>query len=219
MTTHLKPRSPTTRPGVSRLQLAIVAALLPGLLTLSARSAAAQTQVAPPWTQCWILSASGGVASAASESGPLIGAAVSWDLTHRFGVEASSSWMNWGQDTTGAAVAITARIMVTDRRSVTPFVQGGIGAFVMTVDPSGSDVPDFYRRRLTPGSQFQKRTFTDPSAVIGLGVDVRASNRMSVRPVVDLTTVVRDGNTATVVTGRVEFAYYLQLPRITPTRR
>ena len=218
-TTVLNRRSNISVRGPSKRHVANTAAILAAFLTLFPQPAAAQTDVATPWNECWILSASAGVASTASETGPLLGAAVSWELTRRFSVEASSSWMKRADAVNAVSAAITARIMLSRRRTVTPFVQGGVGAFVMTIDPSRADVPEFYRDRLPSGSRFHQRTFTDPSAVIGVGVDVRASDRVYIRPVVDLITVLRDRSSMTVVTGRIEFAYYLQIPRITPSSR
>jgi hypothetical protein len=185
---------------------------------VAASPAAAQTSPASFWQQCWILSGSAGIASTASESSPLLGAAVSWHLTPRFGVEAGSAWLNPSHRQDAVAAAIAAQIMVTRPRRVTPFVRGGVGAYVMTVDPSDVNVPEFYRRRLAAGSRFTTRTFTDPSVVLGVGLDLKTSERFHVRPVFDVITVVRDGQSMTVMSGSVQVSYHLEMGRVTPAK-
>jgi hypothetical protein len=188
------------------------------LLLVATYPAAAQTSSASPWQQCWILSASAGIASTPQESSPLLGAAVSWHVTPRLGVEAGTAWVNPSHREDAVAAAIVAQIMVTRPRRVTPFVRGGVGAYVMTVDPAGANAPEFYRRRLATGSRFTTRTFTDPSVVLGVGLDLRSGERFHVRPVFDVITVLRDRQSMTVMSGSVQVSYHIEMGRVTPAK-
>jgi hypothetical protein len=177
----------------------------------------AQAQGISTWNRDWVVGASAGAASLPSDTTLALGAAVNWGLTPRIGIEASSTWLRRPGTDEAVAVAITSQVAVWRREAVTAFARGGVGAFVMTLN-TGDEIPEFYRARmasLPPGST---RAFTDPSVVIGAGVDLRMSRHLHLRPTVDFVTAVRDRRTMTVMMTAVQVAYHFETHRITPQR-
>jgi hypothetical protein len=196
----------------------LVRALALAALLAIPQGAAAQSLSSTSLNECWGIGIASGVSSVSSGSAATFGAAVRWDVSPRVGIEAGSSWINLSGRDDAVAVAIAAEINLTRRRAVMPFVRGGVGAYVMTVG-AAADAPEFYARRLRGMTARSQYTFTDPSLVVGSGVNLRVSRQIDLRPMVDLVTVVRDGRTHRVTTATVQLAYRFETARITPVRR
>jgi hypothetical protein len=198
-----------------RRHLVIASMLTLAAVAATARPASAQ---AVNWNENWVLGVSTGAASASSETGATLGAAVNWGLSSRVGLEASSTWLSRRGANEAVAVAITSQVVVWRREPVSAFARGGVGAFVMTLDTSSADIPEFYRNRIASLPAGSTRAFTDPSLVIGAGVDLRASRHLHVRPSIDFVTVLRDRRTMTVTMAAIQVAYHFESHRITPER-
>jgi len=193
--------------------------VLTAMLTLAAVIGAqpAQAQGISTWNRNWVIGASAGAASLSSDTQPTLGAAVNWGLTPRIGIEASSTWMRRPAADEALSVAMTSQVAVWRRESLTAFARAGVGAFVMTLN-TNDDIPEFYRTRMAALPSRSTRAFTDPSVVIGAGVDVRMSRHVHLRPSADVVTVVRDRRTMTVIMTAVQVAYHFETHRITPAR-
>jgi hypothetical protein len=128
------------------------------------------------------------------------------------------AWFDRGSTADAFSAALTAHVNLLTPRSVVPFVAGGVGLYRASFDAVDDSMPDFYRRRLDSDSG-TTRTFTDPSFVVGGGVNVFTSRHWSIRPSVDATIVFRDSESYVVTVAAVGVAYHFEDHPITPARR
>jgi hypothetical protein len=190
------------------------------LMTL-AGAASALAQQAPP-TSATSLSLTAGLAHADDAARPTIGGSARWELTPHLALEGAARWM----DRVGQPAANAGEISIVyglggRRDSAVPYVLGGIGLQHRAFE-RGSDmphVPQFYRRRLRPASTLSERqSFTDPTVVVGLGVDVALARTVTLRPDVRTVFVVRGGRHDTVFVATVGLGYRFEHKPVTPSR-
>jgi hypothetical protein len=193
------------------------------LVLVSGSAGAARAQVTPPenpWSRGTTIGLFGGVASAASRSGALAGGGVGWEVTPRFGLDGTATWIDRPREAEAFAATLSAHVAILDPGSVVPFVRGGIGLYRMSFATPRDEVPEFYRRRLGPGNTMRDvgRSFTDPSFVFGAGVNFYATRQIAIAPEVGAT-IVRGGGRSHVVTSvALGVAYHIEDHPITPTR-
>lgn len=191
------------------------------VLTLWASGgASAQTPQAPvPLSRGTTVNVFGGAASASSEIGPLGGVAFGWEVTPRLTVEGSASWLDRHRGAKAFAAELKALVNLVPGRSVVPFLQGGVGLYRATFDPSKGEPPDFYGGRVTANPVgTTTATFTDPSFVVGGGVNMFMTRHLAIRPDIDAK-IVRNHSQRYVVTAvSVHLAYHFEDHPITPSR-
>jgi len=188
------------------------------VLVLLSTTASAQTDPTT-WRRGTTLNLFGGFTGDSTDQAPVAGAAFGWEVTPRFGVEASGSWLEWGHEAHGFDAAMRALVPLRLSRSIAPFAAAGVGlhrAWFQVADPQ---MPEFYRRRIEeqPDAFGVTATFTDPSLVVGGGVNLFLSRQVAVRPEVDATIIMRDGQTRVLPTVRIHLAYHFEDHPITST--
>lgn len=192
------------------------------LLVFASSIIAAAQPVPPgnPWSHGTTIDAFAGMASASSNRGPLAGGAAGWEITPWFGLDGSAAWLDRSGTAEAFTAALTARANLRGGRTAVPFIKGGIGLYRASFDSSPDVLPDFYRRRLGAGGSALATsfTFTDPSFVIGGGVDVFRTRHIALHPEIQATVVTRQSRTYVVTTVTMHVAYHFEDHPITPAR-
>ena len=173
----------------------------------------------PPidWHRGTTLAGFVGAASAASDTDAAAGASIGWEVTPRFGVEGRGFWMRAGVDQEAFSATVAGRAAIRTGRPFVPFAALGVGLYYASFDSQATNVPSFYRDRMTsPGAP---HAFTDFALSFGGGVDVFLSRHLSLRPelTVLLATTTSDARAVTVYGA--QFAYHFEDHPITAQRR
>ena len=189
------------------------------MLGVSAPVAWAQKIAPPPnlWTHGTTVNLFAGTASASSETGPLAGGAVGWEVTRWVTVEGSGSWLNRRDNAEAFAADLKALINVAAARSVVPFVEGGIGLYPRLVRLVSRGPARRYQAR-TVAAAGDRVTFTDPSFIVGGGVNLIASRHVAIRPDVEAKIVRRNSESYVVTAVSIHLAYHFEDHPITRSR-
>ena len=172
----------------------------------------ASAQIAPPpnrWDHGTTLNVFAGAASASSETGPLAGGAFGWQITPWVSVEGSGTWLSRLNGAEAFAADLKTLVNVMAARPVAPFVEGGIGMYRASFDSSRGPLPDFYRAR-TSAEVGNISTFTDPSFIVGGGVNVFVGRHVAIRPDIEAKIVRRDSQSYVVTALSVHLAYHFE---------
>lgn len=200
-----------------RLQCAVLGVLV------AAATASAQTLTAPSgnmWSHGSTLNVFGGAAAASGDRATAGGGAFGWELTPRFALEGSGTWLDWGQGAHAFTAAMTAQVGLATPRPFIPFLAGGVGLYHASFNRVDGAMPGFYRRRM--GALFdmgRTTSFTDPSLAGGGGINVFVSRHWAIRPEVMATVVLRNSRSFVVTTGTVHLAYHFEDHPVTPSVR
>lgn len=182
-------------------------------------SVAAQTSPTEHvWSDGTTLNAFGGVSVASSDAGALAGGGAGWEMTPRYGLEGRFAWANsvGGGDTLAASLTFNANLHRS--RPCVPFIKAGVGLYRASF-ASVDEMPAFYSRRATDsGTAVPTKVFTDPTLVVGTGVDIFTSRHFAVRPEVGLTFALGGGHVYTVPTVTFHVSYHFESHPVTPTR-
>ena len=200
---------------IQRLQCAVL-----GLLVAAATASAQTPLVAPSgnmWSHGTTLNVFGGGAATPGDRAAAAGGAFGWELTPRFALEGSGTWLDFGQNAHAFTAAMTAHVAVVTPRPFVPFLAGGVGLYHASFNRFDA-MPRFYQRRmmglaLGPGRMV---SFTDPSLAGGGGINVYVSRHWALRPEVLTTLVLRDSRSFVVTTGAVRLAYHFEDHPVTP---
>jgi hypothetical protein len=189
------------------------------LLVGSSHIASAQI-TAPPnvWTRGTTENVFAGAASAPSSAGVLAGGAIGWEITPRLAVEGSGSWFSHRHGATAFAADLKALVHLLAVRPVAPFIEGGFGVYRATFDSTRGELPGFYQRRLDTAVNRSRVTFTDPSFILGAGVDLFLNRHVTIRPDVEAKIVRRNSSNYVVTALSVHVAYHFEDHPITPIR-
>jgi hypothetical protein len=196
-------------------------AILATCLVLAATTAL-QAQTAPTdsvWSRGTTLNVFVGVASGSPSSArPLVGAALGWEFTPWVGLEGSGAWLDRAGDASAFAATLRANLNLTRPRVVVPFVGVGVGLYRASFDVRNDAIPGFYLRRIDTSLVGTTQTFTDPSFVMGGGLNVFTTDRWALRPHAELIIVRRDSQHYTVPSFVVHVAYHFEGHRVLPRR-
>jgi hypothetical protein len=190
------------------------------LLAAASSTTIAQTLPAHAWSHGTTINLFTGLASASSHAGITAGGAAGWEVTRLFGIEGMAEWLDRPQGEEGFGVTLTGQLNLTGARPYVPFVKGGIGFYRATFDGTATDIPDFYRDRVAMGSPAPgtRQTFTDPSFVLGAGVNLFVSRHWALRPDAALT-IARDHGASYLLPGLTfHAAYHFEDHPVTPAR-
>jgi hypothetical protein len=201
---------------IQRLQCAVL-----GLLVAAATASAQTPLVAPSgnmWSHGTTLNVFGGAAATPGDKAAAAGGAFGWELTPRFALEGSGTWLDWGQGAHAITTAMTAHVAVVTPHPFVPFLAGGVGLYHASFNRFDSTMPRFYHRRMTglESAMGQTVTFTDPSLAGGGGLDVYVSRHWTLRPEVLATLVLRDSRSFVITTGVVRLAYHFEDHPVNP---
>ncbi len=161
----------------------------------------------------------GGLASGASTTRGLAGAALGWEITPALGIEGSGTWFDRGRGADAFAADLTVQAGLAGPRVAVPFLEAGIGFYRASFNAGAPDVPAFYRLRMgghgmAPTS---RDTFTDPSFIIGGGVNLYVSRHIAIRPVVNAVVVRRNSDSRVLTTFSIHLAYHFEQHPLIPT--
>ena len=172
-------------------------------------------------TRCTSLNVVGGISTAESNVGGLVGGAAAWQATPWFGVEAAASWLNRPGTETGFSAAINGHVNLLSRPTFVPFLRGGVGLYHASLAANDSAAPPFYRERLETSASEpgMKRSFTDPALVAGGGVEIFVSRRVSLRPQGEAMFVIYKGDSRVMPAFTLHLAYHFEEHPITPSRK
>jgi hypothetical protein len=189
------------------------------MIVAATASAWAQTGIRPDeWSHGTTLSGFVGVPVESEQVGAALGGAAGWEMTPRFAVEGTGSWLDFGDGASGFAGAITLRTRLRGQRKVDPFVQAGIGMYRASFGLAAT-MPSFYERRTSGRPLAGDLTFTDPTVVAGGGANVFLNRRFAIRPDVLATIVFGDGRRHVITTVGVYAVYHFEDHPVTPNRR
>ena len=174
-----------------------------------------------PATHCSSLDVYGGVSTAESNAGGLVGGAAGWQITPWFGLEGDAFWLDRPGSEAGFSAAINARWNLIRRWRAMPFVKAGAGLYHASFDLGDDAVPAFYRDRVVngDGDVESKRSFTDPTVIAGGGVDIQLSRRVSLRPQGDAMFVFDHGKSRVTPSLTLHLSFHFDEHPITPARR
>jgi hypothetical protein len=193
------------------------------LLVMSLRGVAF-AQIAPPpneWSHGTTLNVFAGAASASSETGPLIGGAVGWEVARWFALEGSGARLDRPDGAGAFAADLKALVCPQGAHAIVPFVEGGVGLYRASFDLSRGVLPDFYRGRITGNASIAGTTvtFTDPSFVLGAGVNLFVTRHIAIRPDIDVKIVRRHSQSYAVTAVAVHLAYHFEEHPLVPDVR
>jgi outer membrane protein with beta-barrel domain len=162
-----------------------------------------------------------GVATDGSRSGPAIGGAVGWEMTPRFAVQGDAAWVELGDGITTFSASLKARVRMPGSRPIDPFFNAGIGFARTSLSVDTRRPPQFYERRMgrhtAPGGPVM--TFTDPTLVLGGGVNIFVNRHFAIRPALDATVVLRDRRHYVVTTAALQAVFHFEDRPVTPSSR
>jgi hypothetical protein len=173
-----------------------------------------------PWTKGTALGVFGGGASQSTGTDGAAGMSIGWELTPFFTIEGSGTWMD-GKEVSSFAALIGSRVNLLPRRAVVPFLSGGVGMQITSVDGNAADVPAFYRRRLsfaTPTATPLTQTFDDFLFSAGGGIDIFINHHVALRPDVRVMMAVADGTVRPTTVYGLHLAYHFEEHAVTPLR-
>lgn len=188
------------------------------LLAFSTVAAAQTGPTRHTWSHGTMLSVLAGAGHDGSHTGPLAGGGIGWEVLPWFGLEGSGTWLDRGARADAFAADFKTMIGLPRSGAVVPFVEGGVGLYRTSYDRSRSVIPAFYMRRMGGmASMNTSATFTDPSVLVGGGLNLFMTTHAALRPEVTSTFVMGDGRTQVVTAVVLRMTYHFEDHPITPS--
>jgi hypothetical protein len=159
----------------------------------------------------------GGISSAESNAGGLVGAAAGWQITSRFGFEVDASWIDRAASEAGFAAGLHARWTLVSGSRAAPFLKTGGGLYHASFETGDDTVPAFYRDRL--GDNDVGLSFTDPALIAGGGLDLLVSRRISLRPEANAMFVFDHGTSRVMPAFTLHLTFHFEEYPISPARK
>jgi hypothetical protein len=197
----------TTTTLVRRCQPAAVLLMTAFALLLVPPRASAQT-VPMDWRHGTTLAGFVGTQSASSDVNPAAGVGLGWELTRRLSFEGRGTWFRVNDGPSDFAATLAAHMALLRPRTVVPFVSAGVGMYRATVNSASTDVPDFYRLRMSPGPG--NHTFQDFLVTVGGGVNVFVASHLALRPEANLMLVTTTGDARPVAMYGLQIVYHFE---------
>jgi len=192
------------------------------VLTFTGLAAAQKVQQPPPvvmFTHGSTIDFFTGAATAPSTTAAIGGAGVGWELTPRFTIEGSGQWLEWSSSRHGFTAALTGQAGFAGSRTLMPFVTAGVGLYYVEFEHPELGMPGFYGRRTTSAQAGTLARFTDPTVIVGGGVNTFVSRHWALRPEVQETAVLRDARSYWMTTFAFHVSYHFEDHPITPRMR
>jgi len=191
------------------------------LLTLTLAAIAALAAAQPPspidpWSHGTTVNMFAGAGHDAANTSAVLGGAFGWELTPAVGIEARGTWFDRGAATGAFGADLTLQAGLTGPRTIVPFVAAGLGFYRAWFDSGAQNIPGFYGRRMMAGPAAPvgplgaRHSFTDPSFVVGGGVNWFVTRHVAIRPDLGATFVRHGGGGYTVTTFSVRLAYHFE---------
>jgi hypothetical protein len=188
-------------------------------MTLTAAAQPPRSMTVEP-AHCTSLGVFGGVSTADSDVGALIGGSGGWQVTPWFGIEGNAMWLDQPGAETGFSASANAHFSLLTHRKAAPFVTGGFGLYHASFAAGAGAAPKFYSDRFkTTTDVTRNQRFTDPAFIVGAGVNMFVSENVALRPEVETMFVVHDGESHVVPVFTVHLVYHFADHPVTPSRR
>lgn len=168
------------------------------------------------------LAATAGISRASGATHVALGGDALFELTAHLALQGAGRWMDRGAHPDAFAAELCALVgLAGTRDTMVPYVTAGVGFERRTFNTADASVPAFYRRRLGAGDGRlgARHTFTDPTLVVGTGIDIAVSRTVTVRPDVRAVFAVNNGRHETVMLATVSVGYRFEHKPVTPSRR
>jgi len=201
-----------------RTRFALIGLVLAAVVVATAAEAQTTTSADYEWTRRLTANGFAGAASVPPDGRFTGGGAVGWGLARRWVIEGSAGWFDLPPGANAYGANLTALLSLGTRRPALPFVRFGVGMYAASYDATRIDPPDFYARRMNAGPTGQRKSFRDPSIVLGGGVHVLLARNWALRPEAEVTVALDSGHAYTVVSGVVRIGYAFERRLITPDR-
>ncbi len=191
--------------------------LFMALALLAATGARAQVIKSDEWRTGTTLAGFVGAATD-SRTAAATGATVGWEVLPHLTIDGSGIWTLPHRDASTFTALLGVRVNLTAPHIVVPFASGGVGFHRAAFDSVTSNVPDFYRRRMTAASAGLRTqyAFDDFAYTAGGGLDVFLRRHVALRPDVRLVFVTNGGDTRTTAVYGLHLAYHFEEHPITP---
>jgi outer membrane protein with beta-barrel domain len=202
----------TTTTVLHRCRAAVV--LLMAVFAVAVLSSRASAQTSPmDWRHGTTLSGFVGAQSASSDVNPGAGLGLGWELTRRLSFEGRGTWFGVNQEPSDFSATMAAHVALLTPRTVVPFVSAGVGMYRATVNPAWTDVPEFYRRRMSPDAP-GNHTFQDFLMTFGGGVNVFVASHLALRPEANLMLVTTASDARPVAMYGLQFVYHFETHKL-----
>lgn len=182
----------------------------------------AGAQDAPTDGRATSLAVTAGISRASEATHLALGGAALFELTAHVALQGAGRWMDRGSNPDAFAAELCTLVgLAGTRDTMVPYVAAGIGVQRRTFNVTDASVPGFYRRRLGVGDGRlgTRQTFTDPTVVVGTGIDFALSRTLTVRPDVRAVFALNAGRHETVMLATVSLGYRFEHKPVTPSRR
>jgi hypothetical protein len=170
--------------------------------------ASAQASSGIQWQPGTTLDGFVGATSSASRTKAAAGAGLAWETTPHFTLEGRGAWLRDDQRSRDFFALLAAVVPLRPGRGVAPFASAGIGMYRATFDARATDVPAFYRDRMTP--DIQTPVFDDFMLAFGGGADVFLTSHLAVRPDMTMLLVMTHSDLRVVPVYGVHLAYHFR---------
>jgi hypothetical protein len=189
-----------------------------GALALIALASNASGQADPSianWQHGTTLAGFVGASSASSATDLAAGLSIGWEVSPRWGVEGRGIWLAAGEPEDAFAATVAVRAAVRPGHLVVPFGSAGLGVYRASFEANTSEVPDFYRTRMsTTGVGGQ--TFNDFTVLFGGGLDIFVTRHLALRPEVNVVLTMTGSDSRPVAVYGAQVAYHFESHTITP---
>jgi hypothetical protein len=185
------------------------------LMALASNASAQADPSVPDWQHGTTLAGFVGVSSASSATDIAAGLSMGWEVTPRLGVEGRGIWLPAGEPEDAFAATVAIRAAVRPGHLVVPFGSAGLGVYRASFDANTTEVPDFYRTRMSP-TGVGGQTFNDFTVLFGGGLDVFITRHLALRPEVNVVLTMTGRDSRAVAIYGAQVAYHFEAHTITP---
>jgi hypothetical protein len=162
-----------------------------------AATASAQTNATNAWSRATTLDLLAGTATTPKTMGTF-GAAVGWELTHRFEIQGVGAWFPQSNVADEFAADLKLLMNLTRPARAVPYVGGGAGLYQGVFD--------------------RTRAETDPTAVVAAGAHLYVGRHVSIRPEAAIRFVTDHSRVYRVATVTFALAYHIEEHEVGNTR-
>jgi len=165
------------------------------------------------WRHGTTLTGFAGTQSASSDLNPAAGLGVGWELTRRLSFEGRGLWFRVNDGASDFSATLAAHVALLTPRTVVPFVSTGVGMYRATVNPASTDVPDFYRQRVSPDLP-GNRTFQDFLVTVGGGANIFVSSHVALRPEANLMVATTSSDSRPTALYGLQLVYHFEAHKV-----
>jgi hypothetical protein len=201
----------TTTTLVRRYHPAVLLLVTAFALLVAPQHTSAQT-VPMDWRHGTTLTGFAGTQSA-SDLNPAAGLGVGWELTRRLSFEGRGIWFRVNDGPSDFSASLAAHVALLTPRTVVPFVSAGVGMYRATVNPASTDVPDFYRQRLSPDLP-GNHTFQDFLVTVGGGANIFVSSHFALRPEANLMLATTSSDSRPIGLYGLQLVYHFEAHKV-----